>query len=97
MEGGYLLYYPPAFTPESQDKIVSRVPTDKRLVLEEGDAVAFACNAVELEGHVFMNAASARLQKSLRTRGFIPHIIPLSEFMKAGGAAKCLTLKLVEK
>jgi len=36
------------------------------------------------------------LQTRLRNAGFTPVITPLSEFMKAGGAAKCLTLKLIE-
>jgi N-dimethylarginine dimethylaminohydrolase len=43
-----------------------------------------------------MNGASDDLQKRLQRAGFTPVITPLSEFMKAGGGAKCLTLKLVE-
>jgi N-dimethylarginine dimethylaminohydrolase len=43
-----------------------------------------------------MNDASERLQEKLRRAGFTPVLMPLSEFMKAGGGAKCLTLKLVE-
>jgi N-dimethylarginine dimethylaminohydrolase len=30
----------------------------------------------------------------LETRGYQPHPVPLDEFMKAGGSAKCLTLAL---
>jgi N-dimethylarginine dimethylaminohydrolase len=30
----------------------------------------------------------------LREAGFTPTLTPLGEFIKAGGAAKCLTLKL---
>jgi N-dimethylarginine dimethylaminohydrolase len=30
----------------------------------------------------------------LRDRGYEPHPVPLDEFMKSGGAAKCLTLAL---
>jgi N-dimethylarginine dimethylaminohydrolase len=44
-----------------------------------------------------MNGASDALQSRLRQAGFTPVIAPLSEFMKAGGAAKCLTLKIIEK
>jgi N-dimethylarginine dimethylaminohydrolase len=36
------------------------------------------------------------LQEKLRAAGFTPVIVPLSEFMSAGGGAKCLTLKLKE-
>jgi N-dimethylarginine dimethylaminohydrolase len=44
-----------------------------------------------------MNGASESLQARLRQAGFTPVITPLSEFMKAGGAAKCLALKLREE
>jgi hypothetical protein len=30
----------------------------------------------------------------LKDRGYTPHETPLSEFIKAGGSAKCLTLRL---
>jgi N-dimethylarginine dimethylaminohydrolase len=72
------------------------VPPEKQIVVDEADALTFSCNAVDLDKHVFMNAASDRLQQRLRSAGFTPVIVPLSEFMKSGGAAKCLTLKLIE-
>ena len=96
LAGGYLLYFPGAFDEKSRALIESLVPSDKRMPVDETDALKFCCNAVDLEGHVFMNDASESLQTELRQAGFTPVLIPLSEFMKAGGAAKCLTLKLVE-
>jgi N-dimethylarginine dimethylaminohydrolase len=65
--------------------------------VDEADAVQFCCNAIELAGRVFMNNASQDLQKRLRRAGFIPVIAPMSEFLKSGGAAKCLTLNLAER
>lgn len=41
-----------------------------------------------------MNDASDALQSRLRAAGLIPVLTPLGEFLKAGGAAKCLTLNL---
>lgn len=96
MAGGLLMYYPPAFDAKSQSLIEALVPPDKRIAVEEADALKFCCNAVDLEKHVHMNDASEKLQARLRGAGFTPVLTPLSEFMKAGGAAKCLTLKLVE-
>jgi N-dimethylarginine dimethylaminohydrolase len=96
LEGGWLLYYPQAFSPGSQGKIKELVPEDKRIPVSDEDALGFACNAVDLNRHVFLNDASEDLQNRLRQAGFTPVLTPLSEFMKAGGAAKCLTLKLVE-
>ncbi len=96
LAGGYLLYFPGAFDAKSRALIEALVPEAKRIAVAEADALKFCCNAVDLEGHVFMNDASEDLQNQLRQAGFTPVIVPLSEFMKAGGAAKCLTLKLVE-
>jgi N-dimethylarginine dimethylaminohydrolase len=96
LAGGYMLYFPAAFDAPSRALIEKHVPPEKRIAASESDATQFCCNAVDLNGHVFMNGASTDLQDNLRKAGFTPVITPLSEFMKAGGAAKCLTLKLVE-
>lgn len=96
LAGGYLLYYPWAFDQASQKKITELVPAGKRIAVSEADALQYACNAVDLNGHVIMNGASTDLQDTLRRHGFTPIAVPLSEFMKSGGAAKCLTLKLAE-
>jgi N-dimethylarginine dimethylaminohydrolase len=96
LAGGYLLYFPAAFDEKSRALIELLAPQGKRIAVEEADALKFCCNAVDVNGHVFMNDASDHLQTRLRSAGFTPVITPLSEFMKAGGAAKCLTLKLVE-
>jgi len=97
LAGGYLLYYPPAFDAASREAIETITPPEKRIAIDEADAMRFSCNAVDLDGSLAMNDASPQLQKRLRAAGFAPVIAPLSEFMKAGGAAKCLTLKLVER
>jgi N-dimethylarginine dimethylaminohydrolase len=96
LEGGSLLYYPAAFDRDSLATIRTLVPEVGRIEVEEPDALAFACNAVSLGRHVILNHASAALQRTLRRAGFTPILTPLSEFLKSGGAAKCLTLKLVE-
>jgi N-dimethylarginine dimethylaminohydrolase len=96
LSGGKLLYHPPAFDAESNARIESLVPEADRIVVEAGDAAGFVCNAVELGGKLFVNHASPALQHTLARNGFEVVITPLGEFMKAGGAAKCLTLKLIE-
>ena len=96
LEGGYLMYYPAAFDDASQARIAARVPATRRIVVSDDDAIAFACNAVNSGRHVFLNAASTELVLALQSRGFSVKQTPLTEFMKAGGSAKCLTLKLNE-
>lgn len=96
LQGGYVLYYPPAFSAASLALIASRIPAAKRIAVTEADALGFACNAVNIGTHVITNHATPALQQRLQQAGFTLHLCPLSEFMKAGGAAKCLTLKLDE-
>lgn len=96
LDGGALLYYPAAFDQASQETIAALVPPELRIAVEADDAAAFACNAVNCGRHVFMNQASDALAGTLAAHGYELHQTPLSEFMKAGGSAKCLTLKLSE-
>ena len=93
---GYLMYYPPAFDAYSNRLIEMRVPADKRIVVGEVDAINFACNTVNVDRVVVMNKASDELKQVLGDRGFTVEETPLTEFLKAGGAAKCLTLKTIE-
>lgn len=96
LSGGYLLYYPPAFDRYSNQLIESRIPPHKRIAVSESDAIQFACNSVNIDELIVMNYASEGLAQRLNAAGFKIILTPLSEFLKAGGAAKCLTLKLTE-
>jgi lysine-ketoglutarate reductase/saccharopine dehydrogenase-like protein (TIGR00300 family) len=96
LAGGYLLYYPAAFDAYSNQIIERRVPEDKRIAIAEADAINFACNAVNVHQSLVMNKASDRLKQRLGDVGFTVIETPLTEFLKAGGAAKCLTLRINE-
>lgn len=96
LAGGYLLYYPDAFDSYSNRLIEMRVAPEKRIAIEEADAVNFACNAVNVDSVVIMNKASDSLKQRLTKAGFQIVETPLTEFLKAGGAAKCLTLRVTE-
>ena len=96
LANGYLLYYPPAFDAYSNRLIEMRVPEHKRIAIDESDAVNFACNAVNIDHTVILNQASANLKSRLAEAGFEVVETPLTEFLKAGGAAKCLTLRVTE-
>lgn len=93
---GFLMYHPPAFDFDSRIKIESRVPSHKRIVVDTMDAGNFACNAVNIGDQVFLNKASKPLKARLMLAGFTVHEVDVSEFLKAGGSAKCLTLKVDE-
>ncbi|MGA7935814.1 MAG: TIGR00300 family protein [Kovacikia sp.] len=96
LSNGYLLYYPGAFDAYSNRLIELRVPEVKRIAIAEDDAVNFACNAVNIEQTVILNKASDDLKQRLKAVGFKVIETPLTEFLKAGGAAKCLTLRVTE-
>ena len=96
LDGGCLLYYPPAFDEESRAAIEARVPAARRIAIGEEDALAFACNAVNIDDTVVVNRATPAFVAALAAKGFAVVQTPLSEFMKAGGSAKCLTLRLDE-
>jgi N-dimethylarginine dimethylaminohydrolase len=74
----------------------SRIPPHKRIIVDTLDAGNFACNAVNIGDRVILNKASDPLKARLMLAGFRVHEVELSEFLKAGGSSKCLTLKLTE-
>jgi lysine-ketoglutarate reductase/saccharopine dehydrogenase-like protein (TIGR00300 family) len=96
LANGYLLYYPGAFDSYSNRVIEMRVAPEKRIAIVEADAVNFACNAVNVDSIVIMNKTSDGLKSRLAEVSFQVIETPLTEFLKAGGAAKCLTLRVTE-
>ena len=96
LNGGYVMYYPGAFSVASQKLIRKHVPTDKLIQVGLDDAQNFALNAINVDHHVIMHKASSRLRQSLEDSGFIVTEANVDEFLKAGGATKCLTLRLDE-
>ena len=94
LSDGSALYVPSAFSPESLRAIEAFYAPEQRIVISEADALCFAANAVNLGRHLVLNHISASLEHTLRDRGFHVTQLPLDEFLKAGGAAKCLVMKL---
>ncbi len=87
------LWYPAAFDRWGRRVIESLVPDP--IAVDAADARRFACNAIAFGGHVIMHAgASPRLRRALDRRRLDLRQTDLSEFLKAGGAAKCLVLTL---
>jgi N-dimethylarginine dimethylaminohydrolase len=91
---GYLMYFPAAFHPDSLAKIEAAYPADKRIAVDEADATRFACNAICVGRTVILNRISDRLAGQLTERGFEVRQVDLGEFLKSGGAAKALALRL---
>ena len=82
----------PAFDDYGRRAIAEHVETLIHVAPEE--AARFACNAVVIGRNVVLNTGCPKLEAELADYGFTPHATPLDEFIKAGGSAKCLTLRL---
>ena len=94
LTGGFLLYYPAAFDAASLRAIEAFYPPSKRIAVSEADALCFACNAVNVGRTLLLNHISPDLRTRLEAGGFTVIEIALDEFLKAGGAAKCLVMRL---
>jgi N-dimethylarginine dimethylaminohydrolase len=89
---GEAIWYPAAFDEYGQRAIREHV---KNLIeAEKDEAERFACNAVVIGRLVITNTGCDKLHADLASRGYEPVATRLDEFVKAGGSAKCLTLRL---
>ena len=86
------IYYPPAFDDYGRAAMKADVPELIEVLPDE--ACRFACNAVVVGRTVTTNTGCPQLQAALRARDFATEETLLDEFVKAGGSAKCLTLRL---
>jgi len=89
---GVAIYYPGAFDDYGRTALAARL--DELIEVDQDEAQAFACNAVVVGRTVVTNVGCPRLHGELRALGYEPVETPLGEFVKAGGSAKCLTLRL---
>ncbi|HEY1601179.1 MAG TPA: arginine deiminase-related protein [Pirellulales bacterium] len=89
---GVAIYYPGAFDAYGAAVLKELVP--KLVPVSRAEAQRFACNAVVVGPTVITNTGCPELHRALSDRGFSPREMPLDEFVKAGGSAKCLTLRL---
>lgn len=94
---GRVLYAPAAFDLPSRRAIEARIAPERRIAVDSADALAFACNALPVDGRIFLNAASPGLVRALAVWGYEACVQPVDEFIKAGGGVKCLTLRLEQE
>jgi len=89
---GVAIYYPGAFDQYGQRVLQELVP--KLIPVELDEAREFSCNAVVVGRQVITNSGCPKLHRQVQALGYDAIETPLSEFVKAGGSAKCLTLRL---
>lgn len=91
---GHLLYYPGAFDGASLSKIEAHYPEDKRIAVSEAEAIQFACNLININRHIIMGQVGGALLSRLQSLGFYVTQLDLSEFLRGGGSAKSLALRI---
>ena len=95
LAGGFLLYYPGAFDAVSLAKIEAAYSADKRILVTEQEAAHFACSVLNLGQNIVINALThSDLPDRLMDLGFEVTSFVLTEFLKGGGSAKSLALRL---
>jgi N-dimethylarginine dimethylaminohydrolase len=94
LPGGEVMYLPEAFTAHGRGVIRDRVALDQRIELDIADGSKLAANAVCLGDAVVMSECSERLRAALAERGYRVVTTPLHSFLRSGGSAFCLTLRL---
>ncbi|HAM41790.1 MAG: hypothetical protein A3B73_00550 [Omnitrophica WOR_2 bacterium RIFCSPHIGHO2_02_FULL_63_39] len=87
------LWHPKAFDRYGR-KVIERTVAEP-IAVTGLDARRFCCNTIVVGRHLVMPRGVSRpLRHRLADGGWVIHEVDLSEFLKAGGAAKCLVLRL---
>ena len=89
---GEAIFHPAAFDAYGRKVLEGHIPN--LIPVTEPEANRFGCNAVVIGKTVIVNTGCDRLVGDLRARGYESIQVELDEFLKAGGSAKCLTLRL---
>jgi N-dimethylarginine dimethylaminohydrolase len=94
---GDVIYYPGAFVPEALSAIEERVAPAQRIALERAEAMSFSANAVSFDHCLVLSSCTETLRRKLEERRFTVIATPLDAFLRSGGSACCLTLRLDHK
>lgn len=91
LQNNTVFYVPEAFSESSRKLITTRF---QAIPVKLDEAVFFACNTVVVGDTIITPSGSDTIVQEAKARGFDCKSLPMSEFIKAGGACKCLTLIL---
>lgn len=86
------IWYRNAFSKAAQKSMQENI---ELIDVNEDEAKRFACNAVVINEHVILPADCPNISAELEKRGFTTHPCDMNEYLKSGGACKCLTLRIL--
>lgn len=84
-------FFPNAFSEKGKrmlEKNIELIPVD------EDEAIKFACNSVVVGKNIIIPSGTHKICKKLEDIGYKTHQVEMGEFMKGGGACKCLSMPL---
>jgi N-dimethylarginine dimethylaminohydrolase len=82
-------YYPGGLSEKARRLLADYL---ELIPIPEDDALKFACNAVVLGDQIVIPEGADATNAILREMGYTLYEIPMNEFIKGGGACKCLTM-----
>jgi len=94
LRSGHVLAYMPALNPHAQRLLRRTVEPEYLIEVSSADAMRYACNAVELDDALVVHETSRVLRDRLLAAGYRVFSTDLSDFVRQGGGAKRLTLRL---
>lgn len=89
-----VFYYPPAYSPGTLKELKRRVPN--LIPFSKKEAYGFSANSVVTDHHVIVQKGNPTFVDKLHNLGYKTSEVDVSEFMKSGGGAHCLTNILEE-
>jgi len=94
LPSGDLIYYSGAFDGYGLRVIREHAAGVRLIEVNSEEAAHFCCNAVGVNNSIVINTGAPDLKGRLENYGYSVLETDLSEFVKSGGSAKCLTLRL---
>jgi N-dimethylarginine dimethylaminohydrolase len=94
LTSGHVMAYLDAFSPHAQSLLRRAIEPGFLIEIGLEDALALACNAVEVDDAIVLHRASRGLRERLYDAGYRVFSTELDELIAAGGSAKALTLRL---
>ncbi|MFI5915412.1 dimethylargininase [Dactylosporangium sp. NPDC051541] len=92
LDDANIAYFPGAFSESSQKVLAQLFP--QAVVATAEDALTFGLNLVSDGRNVVLNSEATGLAASLRSAGYVPVPVELSELKKGGGSVKCCVAEL---
>ena len=92
LDDRHAMTVPALWDPADAKAVAALVPEPLELTLEE--ALRFTANSVVVGRNVVMSGCPPRVGRQLERWGFEVEVADVSEFLKAGGGVRCLTLAL---